>query len=91
MEPSTVDAIEGERKQQAVIDTAVQQAAVDPQPAIPPDVIEKALVEESLRAGAVAYQFEPDAPPEEKAAVAKSVSVPASRSCCSLPVDGLIH
>jgi hypothetical protein len=37
-------------------------------------VVQAALVEESRQAGAPAFQFDPNAPPEEKAAVAKSVS-----------------
>lgn len=58
-----------EAKQQGVIETA-QAAANDPQSQIQPDVVEKKLVEESRKAGAVAYQFDPDASPEEKAQAA---------------------
>jgi hypothetical protein len=35
---------------------------------------EQAMVEESIKAGAVGYQFDPNASPEEKAAQAISVS-----------------
>jgi hypothetical protein len=34
---------------------------------------EQAIVEESIKAGVVAYQFDPNASPEEKAAQARSV------------------
>lgn len=62
-----------ESKQQGIIETA-QAAARDPQSQIKPELVEKKLVEESRKAGAAAYQFDPNASPEEKAKAANSVS-----------------
>uniref|UniRef100_A0A093XBE2 Uncharacterized protein PYUK71.03c n=1 Tax=Talaromyces marneffei PM1 TaxID=1077442 RepID=A0A093XBE2_TALMA len=58
-----------EIKQQGIIETA-QAAAEDPQSKIQPELVEKKLVEESRKAGALAYQFNPNDPPEEKAKAA---------------------
>lgn len=66
---------EAEIKQQGVIETA-EAATADPKSKIHPDVVEKKLVEESRNAGAVAYQFNPDASPEEKAKATSAVSRP---------------
>lgn len=62
-----------EIKQQGIIETA-QAAAEDPQSKIQPELVEKKLVEESRKAGALAYQFNPNDPPEEKAKAAIAVS-----------------
>ncbi|CRG83503.1 Tricalbin-1 [Talaromyces islandicus] len=64
-------ASESEAKQQGIIETA-QAAASDPQSNIQPELAEKKLVDESRKAGAPAFQFNPDASPEEKAEAAKS-------------------
>lgn len=47
----------------------------------PPETVEQDLVDKTTESGAAAYQFNPDASPEEKAAAAESV--------CSLPCDWL--
>ncbi|KAL4771021.1 hypothetical protein BDW60DRAFT_71742 [Aspergillus nidulans var. acristatus] len=60
-----------ELKQQGAIETA-QAASQDPQSHIQPETVEKKLVEETRKAGLPAYQFNPDASPEEKAAEAES-------------------
>ncbi|KAL4991822.1 hypothetical protein BDW68DRAFT_127780 [Aspergillus falconensis] len=60
-----------ELKQQGAIETA-QAAYQDPQSHIQPETVEKKLVDETRKAGLPAYQFDPDASPEEKAAVAEA-------------------
>ncbi|KAL4948242.1 C2 domain-containing protein [Aspergillus filifer] len=60
-----------EAKQQGAIETA-QAASQDPQSHIRPETVEKKLVDETRKAGFPAYQFDPDASPEEKAAAAES-------------------
>ncbi|EED19084.1 membrane bound C2 domain protein (vp115), putative [Talaromyces stipitatus ATCC 10500] len=69
------DSSQTETKQQGIIETA-QAAASDPQSKIQPELIEKKLVEESRKAGAVAYQFDPNASPEEKAQAANAILPP---------------
>ena len=61
-----------ELKQQGAIETA-QNAAQDPQSDVRPEDAEKVLLDETKKAGMPAYQFDPDASPEEKAAAAQSV------------------
>lgn len=53
-----------------------QPAAVDmaQDPARDAETVEKALVKETRSAGAAAYQFDPNAAPEDKARAARSVS-----------------
>lgn len=53
---------------------AASELAQDPQSRVNPDKVEEKLVEDSTEAGATAYQFDPDASPEAKAAAAESVS-----------------
>ncbi|KAL4783445.1 tricalbin [Aspergillus varians] len=60
-----------ELKQQEQIGTA-QAAFQDPQSHVDPDKVEQALVDETRKAGLPAYQFNPDASPEEKAAEAEA-------------------
>ncbi|KAJ0420392.1 C2 domain-containing protein [Aspergillus carlsbadensis] len=60
-----------ELKQQGAIETA-QAAAQDPGSHIRPETVEQKLVDENRKAGLPAYQFDPDASPEEKAAVAEA-------------------
>ncbi|CAI6334444.1 unnamed protein product [Periconia digitata] len=61
---------ESELKQQGAI-----EAAQDPNSAVTAEAAENAILEESRRAGAAAYKFDPNATPAEKAAQAKA-SVP---------------
>lgn len=61
-----------ESKQRGAIETA-QAASQDPQSHIQPDTVEKKLVDQNREAGLPAYQFDPDASPEDKAAAAESV------------------
>ena len=61
-----------EARQQGAIETA-QAASQDPQSHIRPETVEKKLVDETRKAGFPAYQFDPDASPEDKAAAAESV------------------
>lgn len=68
-----VDGAQGELKQQGAIETA-QNAAQDPQSNLNPEDAEKVLLDETKKAGMPAYQFNPDASPEEKAAEAQAVS-----------------
>lgn len=58
-----------EQKQQDVIN-----AALAPDSNISPEDVEEKLVEESKKAGTVAYQFDPDASPEKKSEQVESVS-----------------
>ncbi|OOF90013.1 hypothetical protein ASPCADRAFT_212308 [Aspergillus carbonarius ITEM 5010] len=71
MASQDVEAKKGELRQQGAIEVA-QQAAQDPQSNLHPEAVEKTLVEETRKAGVPAYQFDPNASPEEKAAAAKS-------------------
>lgn len=73
MASTSVESSKSELKQQGAIEVA-QEAAQDPQSDLNPEAVEKALLEESRKAGAPAYQFDPDATPEEKAAAVKAVS-----------------
>ncbi|TPX21172.1 hypothetical protein DIZ76_015126 [Coccidioides immitis] len=56
-----IDPLKGDLKQEEVV-----QAAQDPQSNIPPETAERILVEKSRKAGSVAYQFDPNATPEQK-------------------------
>ncbi|KAH8690070.1 putative membrane bound C2 domain protein [Talaromyces proteolyticus] len=64
-------ASKAEAKQEGIIETT-QAANSDPHSTIQPELAEKKLVEESRKAGSVAFQFNPDASPEEKAKVAQA-------------------
>lgn len=74
MASPAVDGAERELKQQGAIE-AVQNAAQDPQADVTAQDAEKVMIEETKKAGMPAYQFDPDASPEEKAAQAQSVSI----------------
>ena len=50
------------------------EAARSPDSKVSARDAEQTMVEESLKAGSVAYQFDPNASPEDKAAQASSVS-----------------
>lgn len=60
-----------ELRQEGAIEFAEEaaQEGID----VPPEAVEKVLVNETKKAGAPAYQFDPDATPEEKAAAAQAV------------------
>ena len=58
-----------ELKQQGVI-----EAAADPNSKITAEDAEKSIVERSRNAGIPAFQFDPDATPEQKRAQARAVS-----------------
>lgn len=73
MAPPSVDGAQGELKQQGAIETA-QNAAQDPQSNLTAEDAEMVLLDETKKAGMPAYQFNPDASPEEKAAEAQAVS-----------------
>ncbi|KAL5334880.1 C2 domain-containing protein [Aspergillus crustosus] len=60
-----------ELMQRGAIDTA-EAAAHDPQSHLKPETVEKQLVDETRKAGLPAYQFDPDASPEDKAAAAQA-------------------
>ena len=55
------------------------EAAGDPDSRVSARDAEQTMVEESMKAGAAAYQFDPNATPEAKAAQARSVSHLGSR------------
>ena len=50
------------------------EAARNPDNKVTPEDAEAVMTEESKKAGVAAFQFDPDASPEEKAAQARSVS-----------------
>lgn len=66
-----------ELRQQGAIETA-QEATQQAEPGIPPEAVEKVLVNETQSAGVPAYQFDPDATPEQKAAAAQAVCLGAT-------------
>jgi len=53
-----------------------EEAARDPNSAFTAQDAEKVIVDESKKAGAPAFQFDPNASPEEKAAQARAVRQP---------------
>ncbi|CAL5869238.1 uncharacterized protein PFLUO_LOCUS3466 [Penicillium psychrofluorescens] len=60
-----------EMKEEGVIEAA-QELHQDPQSKVNPDKVEEMLVDETRKAGVPAYQFDPDASPEDKAEAAGS-------------------
>ena len=52
------------------------EAARDPNSKVTAEDAEKLIAEESEKAGVAAFQFDPNASPEDKAAQARSVSSP---------------
>ncbi|KAJ5806811.1 Tricalbin [Penicillium riverlandense] len=60
-----------EMKEEGVIETA-QELQQDPQSKVNPDTVEEKLVDETRKAGVPAYQFDPNASPEDKAEAAGS-------------------
>ncbi|RAK77104.1 putative membrane bound C2 domain protein (vp115) [Aspergillus fijiensis CBS 313.89] len=71
MASQDVEGSKNELRQQGAIEVA-QNAAQDPQSDIRAEDVEKTLVEETRKAGVPAYQFDPDASPEAKAAAARA-------------------
>jgi hypothetical protein len=69
---ASVAAEKVELREEGIIEAATKLAE-DPQSKVNPETIEEALVRETRQAGGVAYQFDPDASPEDKAAAAESV------------------
>ncbi|KAI2792008.1 hypothetical protein POX_b02040 [Penicillium oxalicum] len=68
---ASVAAEKTELKEEGMIEAATQLAQ-DPESKVNPDKVEEALVEETRGAGGVAYQFDPNASPQAKAAAAES-------------------
>ncbi|KAJ5481082.1 hypothetical protein N7539_006976 [Penicillium diatomitis] len=68
---ASVAAEKSELKEEGMIEAATQLTQ-DPNSSVNPDTVEEALVRETQAAGGVAYQFDPDASPEAKAAAAES-------------------
>lgn len=62
-----------EMKAQATIETATELSQ-DPQSKVNPEKVEEKLVQQTKEAGGAAYQFDPNASPEAKAAATQSVS-----------------
>ena len=69
-----------ELKQQGAIETA-QNATSDPESNVRPEDVEKVILDETKKAGMPAYQFNPDASLEEKAAMTQAVGAPWD-GCC---------
>lgn len=69
---ASADAEKTEMKMEGTIEAA-QELHKDPQSHVNPDLIEEKVVKEAQQAGAAAYQFDPNASPEEKANAAKGV------------------
>jgi hypothetical protein len=59
----------GELKAQGVV-----EAAQDPNSTVTAEDAQRKIVQESKKAGVAAFQFDPNATPEEKAAQARAVS-----------------
>lgn len=69
---ASVAAEKTELKEEGIIEAATELAQ-DPQSQVNPEKVEETLVDETREAGVPAYQFDPDASPEDKAAAAESV------------------
>lgn len=69
---ASLEAEKTELKEEGVIETATELQQ-DPQSKVNPDTVEEKLVDETREAGGAAYQFDPDASPEDKAAAAEAV------------------
>ncbi len=73
-----------EQKEQQAIDAA-ETSFQNTQAGTNPDKVEQQLVDDTRKAGLPAYQFDPDASPEEKAAEAEAVRLNYLLVC---PRDG---
>lgn len=71
---ASADAEMTANKMEGTIETA-QELQNDPQSRVNPDIVEEKVVKEAQQAGAAAYQFDPNASPEDKANAAKGVRV----------------
>jgi hypothetical protein len=71
---ASADAENTEKKMEGTIEAA-QELHQDPQSHVNPDIVEQKVVDEAKQAGAAAYQFDPNASPEEKANAAKGVRI----------------
>ena len=69
MATAGLHAAESDLKQQGAV-----QAAQNAQSGVSATAAEKVIIDEARKAGAAAYQFDPNATAEEKAAQAKAVS-----------------
>jgi hypothetical protein len=69
---ASLEAEKTELREEGVIQAATELQQ-DPESKVNPDTVEQTLVEESRKAGSAAYQFDPDASPEDKAAAAEAV------------------
>ncbi|KAJ5121075.1 Tricalbin [Penicillium bovifimosum] len=67
---ASADAEKTEMKIEGSIEAA-EQLQKDPESHVNPQVVEEKVVEDAQKAGAAAYQFDPDASPEDKANAAK--------------------
>lgn len=70
---ASLEAEKTELREEGVIQAATELQQ-DPESKVNPDTVEQTLVDESRKAGAAAYQFDPDASPDDKAAAAEAVS-----------------
>ena len=61
----------------------VEEAARDPSTSVTSDDAQKFMADESKKAGAAAFRFDPNASPEEKAAAAKAVRTLHDSMHCS--------
>lgn len=71
---ASAEAEKTEMREQGTIQAA-QELYQDPKSKVNPDKVEQVLVDETRQAGGAAYQFDPDASPEQKAKAAKGVGV----------------
>ncbi|KAJ5929788.1 hypothetical protein N7454_006738 [Penicillium verhagenii] len=68
---ASVQAEKTELKEQGMVEAAVDLTQ-DPTSKVNPNTVEEALVKETRESGVPAYQFDPDASPEDKAAAAQA-------------------
>lgn len=74
-----------ELKEAGIVEAA-SELSQDPQSKVNPEIIERTLVDETRKLGVPAYQFDPDASPEDKAAAAvrtQSRSTSQENSICT--------
>lgn len=71
---ASADAEKTEMKIEGAVEAA-QDLYQDPQSHVNPDTVEEKVVEDARNAGVAAYQFDPNASPQDKANAAKGVRV----------------
>lgn len=71
---ASADADNTVSKMEGTIETA-QELHKDPESHVNPDIVEEKVVKEARQAGSAAYQFDPDASPEDKGDSAIGVRV----------------